>query len=66
MHNYVLREEPEFAAGLGTLDTRQLEDERYRACVYRADDRLPICFFVNTDQAPPGLIRDTERLPNRS
>jgi hypothetical protein len=63
---YVLREEPDFAAGLATMDQRQLEDERYRACVYRSGDRHPICFFVNTDQSPPGLIRDTERLPNRS
>jgi len=33
---------------------------------YIAAERLPICLFVNTDQSPPGLIRDTERLPNRS
>ncbi|MDA0181862.1 hypothetical protein OJ997_16280 [Solirubrobacter phytolaccae] len=66
VHDYVLREAPAFAAGLGTLDSRQLEDERYRACVYRSGERHPICFFVNTDQSPAGLVRDTERLPNRS
>lgn len=66
VHDYVLREEPAFAGGLGTMDTRQLEDERYRACVYRTGDRHPICFFVNTDQSPAGLVRDRDRLPNRS
>lgn len=63
--DYVLREQPDFAGGLATLDTRQLEDERYRACVYRSGERLPICFYVNTDQSPAGLVRDTERFPNR-
>jgi len=66
VHEYVMAEEPAFAGGLATMDTRRLEPERYRACVYRAGERLPICFFVNTDQTPAGLIRDTERLPNRT
>jgi hypothetical protein len=64
VHDYVVNEEPEFAIGLGALDTRRLEPERYRACVYRSGDRRPICFFVNTDQSPAGLIRDKDRLPN--
>lgn len=66
VHEYILREEPSFAGGLGTMDTRQMEDERYRACVYQAGDRHPLCFYVNTDQSPAGIVRDTERLPNRS
>jgi hypothetical protein len=64
--HYVTRERPEFASGLATMDTRQLEDERYRACLYRPGDDLPLCFFVNTDQSPAGIVRDTDRLPNRS
>jgi hypothetical protein len=61
---WLAREEPGFAVAV--VDTRELEPRRYRACAYGAGDDLPICFFVNTDQSPPGLIRDTERLPNRS
>ncbi|MBE2316832.1 hypothetical protein DVA67_012685 [Solirubrobacter sp. CPCC 204708] len=57
-------EEPRFAP-ITFVDTLELEPNRYRACAYIAADRDPICLFVNTDQHPPGLIRDTERLPNR-
>jgi hypothetical protein len=63
VHEYVLAREPAFAAGLGELDTRRLEDERYRTCVHGVE-RLPLCFFVNTDQQPAGVLRDTSRLPN--
>ena len=63
VHEYVLAREPAFAAGLGALDTQRLEDERYRTCVHGAE-RLPLCLFVNTDQAPAGVTRDPSRLPN--
>ena len=65
VRNWLAREEPAFAP-ITFVDTRELEPDRYRACAYIAAERLPICLFVNTDQSPPGLIRDTERLPNRS
>jgi hypothetical protein len=64
VREWLAREEPGFAP-ITAVDTRELEPDRYRACAYTAEDRLPICLFVNTDQSPPGLIRDTERLPNR-
>jgi hypothetical protein len=64
VRGWLAREEPAFAP-ITAVDTRELEPENYRACAYTAQDRLPICFFVNTDQSPPGLVRDTERLPNR-
>ena len=63
VHDYVVDREPAFAAGLGALDTQRLEDERYRTCVSGAE-RLPLCFFVNTDQEPAGVTRDPSRLPN--
>jgi hypothetical protein len=65
VHDFVLREEPAFGRRLTTVDTRLLEEDQYRACAYSAAEALPLCFFVNTDQSPPGLVRDTERLDNR-
>lgn len=65
VRGWLAREEPAFAP-LTAVHTRELEPGNYRVCAYTAGDRLPICLFVNTDQSPPGLIRDTERLPNRS
>src|SRR4051812_46517441 len=47
VHKYLLAEEPSFSPYIGTLDTRRLSAERYRACVYRPEEHLPICFFVN-------------------
>ena len=63
VHDYVVAGEPAFRAGLGAVDTVRLEPEHYRACVYAAEE-LPLCFFVNTDQSPAGLERDTSREPN--
>lgn len=63
VHDYVVAGEPAFRAGLRAVDTVRLEPEHYRACVYGAE-KLPLCFFVNTDQSPAGLTRDTSREPN--
>jgi hypothetical protein len=63
VHRYVVREQPEFSAGLPYLSTRKLSDEHYRACVSKPGD-MPICLFVNTDQAPAGITRDPAREPN--
>jgi hypothetical protein len=63
VHDYVVRREPGYRPGLALLDMIQTEDARYRACVPDAGE-LPLCFYVNTDQSPPGIVRDTERYPN--
>jgi hypothetical protein len=63
VHRYVVRERPEFTAGLPFMSTRKLEPEHYRACVDRPDD-MPICLFVNTNQSPAGIKRDPAREPN--
>jgi hypothetical protein len=63
VHDYVLSQAPAFAGGLRSPDIVQLEQDRYRACVYGAD-RLPLCLFVNTDQRPAGIRRDPSREPN--
>ncbi len=60
VHNYVISQAPQFVEGLPGLDTRKLETDSYRACVYRSGERLPLCFFVNTDQSPAGIKRDPD------
>jgi len=64
VHDYLVASEPRFVSALGTLDSRQLEDESYRACVFPAHERLPVCFFVNTDQRPAGITKDPARNAN--
>jgi hypothetical protein len=63
VHDYVLHSYPRFAAGLGAIDSLRLETDRYRVCVM-GSERLPLCLFVNTDQAPAGVTRDPSREPN--
>jgi hypothetical protein len=63
VHDYVVRKEPAFRGGLPMMDTIRTEDTRYRACVPGGEE-LPLCFYVNTDQSPPGIVRDTERYSN--
>jgi hypothetical protein len=64
VHDYVLASAPAFTPGLPVMDLRRLYDDHYRACVYRSQERLPICLFVNTDQSPAGVKRDPARHPN--
>jgi hypothetical protein len=63
VHDYVVHTAPAFVPGLGTLDKVRLETDRYRACVM-GPEKLPLCFFVNTDQSPAGVTRDPSREPN--
>jgi hypothetical protein len=63
VHDYVVRREPAYLAGLPMMDTIRTEDARYRTCVPGGEE-LPLCFYVNTDQSPPGIVRDTERYSN--
>jgi hypothetical protein len=64
VHNYVVAQAPRFEVGLATMDTVKLDASHYRACVYDAHERLPLCLFVNTDQVPAGVARDPSREPN--
>jgi hypothetical protein len=63
VHDYVVQAEPRFVAGLETMSTWRLATDHYRACVEGPED-LPICLFVNTDQSPAGVRRDTSRERN--
>jgi hypothetical protein len=64
VHAYVVADAPQFIPGLNAIYLRELEPHSYRACVYRPEERLPICFFVNTDQTPAGIKRDPDRHGN--
>jgi hypothetical protein len=64
VHGYVMTEAPRFGSGLEGVDVARLEPEHYRACVYGLGEHLPLCLFVNTDQSPPGILRDPSRSPN--
>jgi hypothetical protein len=61
--HYVSAEAPRFMVGLGTMDRVRLETDSYRVCVM-GTEKLPLCLFVNTDQSPAGVKRDTSREPN--
>jgi hypothetical protein len=63
VHAYVVSTAPAFRSGLDAVHTFQLEAKHYRACVY-GSEKLPLCFFVNTDQSPAGLKLDPSREPN--
>jgi hypothetical protein len=65
VHDYVAHSEPRFAGGLATISTRRLATDHYRVCV-QGPEELPLCLFVNTDQSPAGVRRDTSREPNES
>jgi hypothetical protein len=42
----------------------RLAPETYRACVPGRDPQRWLCLIVDTDQRPPGVIRDQEMKPN--
>ena len=63
VNHYVAAAAPRFMVGLGTMDRVRLETDSYRVCVM-GTERLPLCLFVNTDQSPAGVKRDTSREPN--
>jgi hypothetical protein len=64
VHNYVMSQAPSFRDGLDAIDTIQLAPDYYRSCVH-SPGRAPLCFFVNTDQAPAGVKRDPSREENK-
>jgi 4-amino-4-deoxy-L-arabinose transferase-like glycosyltransferase len=64
MHDYVIRQAPEYTSGLEHIDAIRLEPDRYRTCVPGRDERHALCLYVSTDQNPPGITRDTSQDPN--
>ena len=49
---------------LDAADTIRLSEDLFRTCVPGPDARRPLCLFVDTDQHPPGITRDTDLTPN--
>jgi hypothetical protein len=64
MHDYVVSEAPQYAAGLQHIDTVKFEPDHYRACIPGRDERHALCLFVRTGQDPPGIKVDTNQEPN--
>jgi len=46
------------------MNAVRVEVGMYRTCVPGEDPERPLCLFVETDQSPPGVTRDPERIPN--
>src|SRR4051794_14533988 len=61
---FVKAQAPGFAHGLQRMDTIRVEEGMYRSCVTGADADRPLCLFVRTDQDPPAIVRDRDRVPN--
>ena len=64
VREYVLAQAPEYRDGLPLMDDIRLEPDLYRTCVPGADPRRWLCLFVETDQHPPGIRVDGDRVPN--
>ncbi len=64
VRHYVIAQEPTYRSGLTRVDSLQLEDDMYRTCVPGPDPRRWLCLFVETDQQPPGVRLDSDRVPN--
>jgi hypothetical protein len=62
VHDYVLSQAPAYRAGLAQIDTVQVEDDLYRACV--PGPRRWLCLYVKTDQQPAGVAVDGDSTPN--
>jgi hypothetical protein len=62
---YILANAPaRFHANVDRLDTWKQAEDLYRTCVPGPDPRRAFCVLVNTDQSPPGVVRDPDQRPN--
>ena len=55
---------PAYHANVGRLDTWKQGDGLYRTCAPGPDPSRAFCVLVNTDQQPPGIVRDPDQRPN--
>jgi hypothetical protein len=64
---FALNQAPrEFRARVSESNTLKLGDEYFRTCVPGPDPKRWFCVFVSTDQSPPGITVDTNRLSNQA
>ena len=62
---YVARQAPaEFRARVTESNTIKLSDEYFRTCVPGPDAQRWFCVFVSTEESPPGITVDTNRVSN--
>ncbi len=62
---YILANAPaRFHRNVDRLDTWKQAENLYRSCVPGPDPRRSFCVLVNTDQSPPGVVRDPDQRPN--
>jgi hypothetical protein len=54
----------EYQGNIDHLDTIKQGEDFYRTCIAGPDPHRAFCVFVNTDQSPPGVIRDPDQRPN--
>src|SRR3712207_3872702 len=64
VHDYVVEREPAYRDALAVADTMRVEEDMYRTCLPGPDPRRWLCMFVRTDQDPPSVRVDGDRLPN--
>lgn len=63
VQRYLHNQQPRLLENADLMDIARLEPGYYRACVPEGEDRA-FCLFVDTEQSPPGLTRDRDRMPN--
>lgn len=56
---------PEFRSRVAESDTIKLGDEYFRTCVPGPDPNRWFCVFVDTEESPPGITVDTNRVSNQ-
>lgn len=62
---YILANAPaRFHRNVDRLDTWKQAENLFRTCVPGPDPRKSFCVLVNTDQSPPGVVRDPDQRPN--
>ena len=64
---FAARQAPsEFRRRVLDSDTIKLGDEYYRTCVPGPDPNRWFCMFVDTEDSPPGITVDTNRVSNQA
>jgi hypothetical protein len=64
VRDYVFAQAPAYRDGLPVADALRVEEDMYRTCVPGPDPKRWLCLFVSTDQHPPGIRLDGDRVPN--
>ena len=63
---FVVSQRPDLRSHLAATDVMRVEERLYRACLPQRRPSRWLCFFVSTDQSPPGITRDHDEHSNAS